>query len=89
MSSLLPEGKIPNSDGSETNLVSVANTRCIVCGEPCSGWTMAIGRPYYAVVHWNCRAGIPNHGDYPHEQPLAHFHPSSNILSLEPKTNDG
>lgn len=84
----LPEGENPNLDGTTSRFCCAVNNVCINCGQPCvSGWFLTLGHPYHAVLHWECRAWIPNDGEWPHPAPAAQYMAGNhNNLSLGDKS---
>lgn len=80
----MPEGERQNSDGSSSKFVVAVNTTCISCRERISGWAYVLGHPYHGMLHWKCRAWVPNSGEWPHDAPAVDYLGEPEILMQQP-----
>lgn len=53
------------------NGVFIMDTSCVVCREVIAGPCVALGKPYWCLLHPNCWPHFPFNGHYPHSAAVA------------------
>ena len=64
------EGRIESHvPGGACHTIAVMSTICAHCGEPVTYNFLALGDPYYCVVHRSCAPFFAYNAQWPHEHP--------------------
>lgn len=76
MSLNLPSGKVQLGKNSTADILTCMESRCLGCNKEINvdeGVIIAIGTPYFALVHYNCAALVNWNDKWPHSYPAKYY----------------